>query len=39
MKACLEIKFATGEGACTKEVKETEYRPKRKGKEGGCSGL
>lgn len=39
MKACLEVKFAAGEGACAKEVEETEYRAKGKGKEGCCPSL
>ena len=39
MKARLEVKFSSGEGACTKEVKKTEYCAKRKGNEGRCPGL
>ena len=36
MKAFLEIEFASGEGACAKEIKEAKYCAKREGKEGSC---
>ena len=39
MKASLEIKFATGKGACTEEIKETENCAERKGYECCCASL